>query len=165
MQINVLMFNQDDPKKCTAAKLVRFGLAKKITSLRSKTALLHPFSERTLLNNEKTTFNSITAVDCSWNKAEEMFQKKYSGIPRKLPPLLAGNPVNYSKINKLTTVEALASASFILGNEELCSDLLAKFNWGHTFLELNENLLNDYQSAQSEDNVNSIITEYGYKKE
>ena len=165
MQINVLMFNQDDPKKCTAAKLVRFGLAKKITSIRSKTALLHPFSERTLLNNEKTTFNSITAVDCSWNKAEEMFQKKYSGIQRKLPPLLAGNPVNYSKINKLTTFEALASASFILGNEELCSDLLAKFNWGHTFLELNENLLNDYQSAQSEDDVNSIITEYGYKKE
>ena len=165
MQINVLMFNQDDPKKCTAAKLVRFGLAKKITSLRSKTALLHPFSERTLLNNEKTTFNSITAVDCSWNKAEEMFQKKYSGIPRKLPPLLAGNPVNYSKINKLTTVEALASASFILGNEQLCSDLLAKFSWGHTFLELNENLLKDYQNAQSEDDVNSIITEYGYKKE
>ena len=165
MQINVLMFNQDDPKKCTAAKLVRFGLAKKITSIRSKTALLHPFSERTLLNNEKTTFNSITAVDCSWNKAEEMFQKKYSGIPRKLPPLLAGNPVNYSKINKLTTVEALASASFILGNEELCSDLLAKFNWGHTFLELNENLLKDYQNAKSEDDVNSIIFEYGYKKE
>jgi len=165
MQINVMMLNQDDPKKCTAAKLVRFGLAKKITSLRSKTALLHPFSERTLLNSEKTTFNSITAVDCSWNKAEEMFQKKYSGIPRKLPPLLAGNPVNYSKINKLTTVEALASASFILGNEELCSDLLAKFNWGHTFLELNENLLKDYQNAQSEDDVNSIITEYGYKKE
>ena len=165
MQINVLMFNQDDPKKCTAAKLVRFGLAKKITSLRSKTALLHPFSERTLLNSEKTTFNSITAVDCSWNKAEEMFQKKYSGIPRKLPPLLAGNPVNYSKINKLTTVEALASASFILGNEELCSDLLAKFNWGHTFLELNENLLKDYQNAKSEDDVNSIIIEYGYKKE
>ena len=94
-----------------------------------------------------------------------MFQKKYSGIPRKLPPLLAGNPVNYSKINKLTTVEALASASFILGNEELCSDLLAKFNWGHTFLELNENLLKDYQNAQSEDDINSIITEYGYKKE
>ena len=165
MQINVLMFNQDDPKKCTAAKLVRFGLAKKITALRSKTALLHPFAADTLLNSEKHIFHSITAIDCSWNKAEKMFQKKYSGIPRKLPPLLAGNPVNYSKINKLTTVEALASAAFILGNKELCSDLLAKFNWGHTFLELNENLLNDYQSAQSEDDVNSIITEYGYKKE
>ena len=165
MQINVLMFNQDDPKKCTAAKLVRFGLAKKITTLRSKTALLHPFATGTLLNSEKRIFHSITAIDCSWNKAEKMFQKKYSGIPRKLPPLLAGNPVNYSKINKLTTVEALAAAAFILGNKELCSDLLAKFNWGHTFLELNENLLNDYQSARSEDDVNSIITEYGYKKE
>ena len=159
------MFNQDDPKKCTAAKLVRFGLAKKIATLCSKTALLHPFAADTLLNSEKRIFHSITALDCSWNKAEKMFQKKYSGIPRKLPPLLAGNPVNYSKINKLTTVEALASAAFILGNKELCADLLAKFNWGHTFLELNENLLNDYQSARSEDDVNSIITEYGYKKE
>ena len=31
MRINILMLNQDDPKKCTAAKLVRFGLAKKIS--------------------------------------------------------------------------------------------------------------------------------------
>ena len=165
MQINILMFNQDDPKKCTAAKLVRFGLAKKISTIRSRTILLHPFSSNTLLNKEKSKANSITGIDCSWNKAEKMFQKKYSGIPRKLPPLLAGNPVNYSKINKLTTVEALASAAFILGNEELCSSFLAKFNWGHTFLELNENLLKDYRNAKSEDDVNSIITEYGYKKE
>ena len=159
------MFHQDDPKKCTAAKLVRFGLANKVTTIRSKTILLHPFSINTLMNKEKNEIRSITAVDCSWNRAEKMFEKKYSGIPRKLPPLLAGNPVNYSKINKLTTVEALASAAFILGNEELCYNLLAKFNWGHTFLELNENLLKDYRNAKSEDDVNSIITEYGYKKE
>ena len=165
MQINILMFHQDDPKKCTAAKLVRFGLANKVTTIRSKTILLHPFSINTLMNKEKNEIRSITAVDCSWNRAEKMFEKKYSGIPRKLPPLLAGNPVNYSKINKLTTVEALASAAFILGNEELCSKLLAKFNWGHTFLELNENLLKDYQNAESEDDVNSIITDYGYKNE
>jgi len=162
MKINVVMFNQDDPKKCTAAKLVRFGLAKKITSISSKTILLHPFSSDTLLNKEKSTIHSITGFDCSWNLAKEMFQKKYSGIHRKLPPLLAGNPVNYSKINKLTTVEALAAAAFILDNEELSYELLGKFNWGHTFLELNENLLKDYQNAQSEDDVNSIITEYGY---
>ena len=165
MQINILMFHQDDPKKCTAAKLVRFGLANKVTTIRSKTILLHPFSINTLMNKEKNEIRSITAVDCSWNRAEKMFEKKYSGIPRKLPPLLAGNPVNYSKINKLTTVEALASAACILGNEELCYNLLAKLNWGHTFLELNENLLKDYRNAKSEDDVNSIITEYGYKKE
>ena len=163
MKINLLMFYQDDPKKCTAAKLIKFGLARKITKSQSKTVLLHPYSKKTLLNKEKSLFTSITGIDCSWVLAQEVFQKDFVGVSRKLPPLLAGNPVNYSKINKLTTVEAIAGAAFILGNEELSQKLLEKFNWGHTFLELNENLLHDYQKVTSEDQVNEIIREYGYE--
>ena len=45
MQVNVLMYNQDDPKKCTAAKLVRFNLAKKITNISRNTLTLNPFAE------------------------------------------------------------------------------------------------------------------------
>ena len=30
MQIQVVMLKQDDPNKCTAAKLVKFGLAKNV---------------------------------------------------------------------------------------------------------------------------------------
>ena len=157
------MFYQDDPKKCTAAKLIKFGLAKKITKSQSKTVLLHPFAEKTLFNHEKSFFNSITGIDCSWALAEQVFQKNFVGISRKLPPLLAGNPVNYSKINKLTTVEAIAGAAYILGEQELSQKLLEKFNWGHTFLELNENLLNDYQKANSDEQVKEIIQEYGYE--
>ena len=157
------MFYQDDPKKCTAAKLIKFGLAKKITKSQSKTALLHPFAEKTLFNHEKSFFNSITGIDCSWALAEQVFQKNFIGLSRKLPPLLAGNPVNYSKINKLTTVEAIAGAAYILGEQELSQKLLEKFNWGHTFLELNENLLNDYQKANSDEQVKEIIQEYGYE--
>tara|TARA_B110000116_G_scaffold12328_1_gene10014 strand:+ start:3452 stop:3949 length:498 start_codon:yes stop_codon:yes gene_type:complete len=163
MKINLLMFYQDDPKKCTAAKLIKFGLAKKITKSRSKTVLLHPYSEKTLLNNEKSLFTSITGIDCSWALAEQVFQKNFIGISRKLPPLLAGNPVNYSKINKLTTVEAIAGAAFILGDEMLSQHLLEKFNWGHTFLELNQNLLQDYKKAESEGEVIEIIRGYGYE--
>ena len=163
MKLQVLMFYQDDPKKCTAAKLIKFGLAKKITKSQSKTVLLHPYSEKTLFNHEKSLFNSITGIDCSWTLAEQVFQKDFAGISRKLPPLLAGNPVNYSKINKLTTVEAIAGAAFILGSESLSRNLLEKFNWGHTFLELNENLLHDYQKTTSEDQVIKIIREYGYE--
>jgi|TARA_B110000263_G_scaffold192350_1_gene170324 pre-rRNA-processing protein TSR3 len=163
MKINLLMFYQDDPKKCTAAKLIKFGLAKKITKSQSKTVLLHPYSEKTLFNHEKSLFNSITGIDCSWTLAEQVFQKDFAGISRKLPPLLAGNPVNYSKINKLTTVEAIAGAAFILGDELLSKNLLEKFNWGHTFLELNENLLHDYQKANSENEIIEIIREYGYE--
>ena len=163
MKINLLMFYQDDPKKCTAAKLIKFGLAKKITKSKAKTVLLHPYSEKTLLNNEKSLFTSITGIDCSWALAEQVFQKNFVGISRKLPPLLAGNPVNYSKINKLTTVEAIAGAAFILGDETLSQNLLEKFNWGHTFLELNENLLQDYKKAKSEGEVIEIIRGYGYE--
>ena len=163
MKINLLMFYQDDPKKCTAAKLLKFGLAKKITKSQSKTVLLHPYAKKTLLNNEKSSFSSITGIDCSWALAEKVFQENFIGVSRKLPPLLAGNPVNYSKINKLTTVEAIAGAAFILGDELLSQKLLEKFNWGHTFLELNENLLHDYQEATSEEQVIQIIREYGYE--
>ncbi|MDC0194581.1 DUF367 family protein [Candidatus Nitrosopelagicus sp.] len=163
MKVNVLMFNQDDPKKCTAAKLLRFGLVKKITKTSPTTLLLHPYAKNTLLSSDKNVVRSITGIDCSWNYADDVFEKKIDGVSRKLPPLLAGNPVNYSKLNKLTTAEAMASAAFLLGYETLSHQLMEKFNWGHTFFELNENLLNDYKNAISEDEVSTIIHEYGYQ--
>jgi pre-rRNA-processing protein TSR3 len=161
MNIQVLMFKQDDPKKCTAAKLVRFGLAKNITKTQHDTIVLDPFAKQTLLRKDASIANSITGIDCSWNLAENTFTKKFSGIPRKLPPLLAGNPVNYSKLNKLTTVEAIAGALFILGHSDLAMDLLAKFNWGHTFYELNESLLEDYSKIESEEQIEPLLREYG----
>jgi pre-rRNA-processing protein TSR3 len=163
MKVNVLMFNQDDPKKCTAAKLVRFGLAKRITKTSGSTLVLHPFSKKILLSKDKTIVRSITGIDCSWNLVDGIFGNSFSGISRKLPPLLAGNPVNYSKLNKLTTVEAISSAAFLLGYESLSYQLMEKFNWGHTFFELNENLLKDYQEASSEEEISMIIHDYGYQ--
>lgn len=155
------MFRQDDPKKCTAAKLVKFKLATSVRTTSSNTILLDPFAKRTLLNDDRLLADSITGIDCSWELAEKMFKKKFTGIARKLPPLLAGNPVNYSKLNKLTTVEAIAGAAFILGFEDLTNELLDKFKWGHTFYDLNRNLLEDYSKANSEEEINSIMKEYG----
>lgn len=155
------MFRQDDPKKCTAAKIVKFKLATSVRTTSSNTILLDPFAKRTLLNDDRLLADSITGIDCSWELAEKMFKKKFTGIARKLPPLLAGNPVNYSKLNKLTTVEAIAGAAFILGFEDLTNELLDKFKWGHTFYDLNRNLLEDYSKANSEEEINSIMKEYG----
>jgi len=155
------MFKQDDPKKCTAAKLVKFKLATSVSATSSNTILLDPFAKRTILRDDKLLADSITGIDCSWELAEKTFKKKFAGIARKLPPLLAGNPVNYSKLNKLTTVEAIAGAAFILGFEDLTDELLDKFKWGHTFYDLNRNLLEDYSKANSEDEINLIIKEYG----
>ena len=155
------MFRQDDPKKCTAAKLVKFGLARPVSRTRSDTIVLDPFARQTLLRQDAKIADSVTGIDCSWNLAENTFAKKFSGIPRKLPPLLAGNPVNYSKLNKLTTVEAVAAALFILGYEDQALALLSKFNWGHTFYELNQDLLKDYSLLQFEDQIGPLLRQYG----
>jgi len=154
------MFRQDDPKKCTAAKIVKFKLATSVRKTLSNTLLLDPFAQKTLLRSDASLVDSITGIDCSWELAGKTFTKKFSGIARKLPPLLAGNPINYSKLNKLTTVEAIAGAAFIMGFESLAQDLLGKFKWGHTFYELNQHLLEDYSKANSEEEINSIIKEY-----
>lgn len=161
MNVQVLMFKQDDPKKCTAAKLVKFNLAKSVTKARSDTILLDPFAKQTLLHHDSEIANSITGIDCSWNLAGPVFEKKFGGIARKLPPLLAGNPVNYSKIGKLTTVEAVAGGVFILGYESLALELLSKFNWGHTFYELNQDLLKDYSKLDLEEQIEPLLKEYG----
>jgi len=155
------MLKQDDPRKCSAAKLVKFGLAKPVTRTASRTLILNPFSKKTLLKSDKKFVNSITGSDCSWNLITSTFKKSFTGISRKLPPLLAGNPVNYAKLNKLTTVEALSAALYILGDSETMTLFLAKFNWGHTFYTLNKNLLEDYSKAKSESEIHEICEEYG----
>ena len=160
MKIQVVMLKQDDPKKCSAAKLVKFGLAKDVKKTSDKTLILDPFAKKSIMNSDKKLVDSVTGIDCSWNLADHTFTTNFSGIHRKLPPLFAGNPVNYSKLNKLTTVEAIAATVFILGNKDLCLQLLDKFKWGHTFFELNKNLLEDYSKLESEDQIHSLLKEY-----
>lgn len=155
------MFYQDDPKKCTAAKMVKFGLAHNVKKIGTKGLVLDPFSEKTLLPKDKSSINSIVGIDCSWNLAEQAFSKKFSGIKRKLPPLLAGNPVNYSKLNKLTTVEAISASLIILGFKDQALELLDKFKWGHTFYELNQNLFDEYSKLENEEQIESIQKDYG----
>ena len=161
MHVQVLMLKQDDPKKCTAAKLVKFKLAKSVTKTASNTIVLDPFAKQTLFRHDSSIADSITGIDCSWNLADNTFKKRFGGIARKLPPLFAGNPVNYSKLGKLTTVEAIAGGVFILGYKDLALELLSKFNWGHTFYELNQDLLEDYSKLQFEDQIPSLLREYG----
>ena len=160
MKIFLILKNQDDPKKCTALKLEKLKLAKKITHISASSLVLHPFIDNYLLNHDKTQIRSITGIDCSWARAQDEFLTNFSGIVRKLPPLLAGNPVNYSKIGKLSTVEAISASLFLLGYWDMGEKLLNKFNWGHTFYDLNESLLKDYSKAYSNSEIVKIASSY-----
>ena len=54
------MLKQDDPRKCSAVKLVKFGLAKQVKQTTSHTLVLNPFSKKTLFKSDKKFVRSIT---------------------------------------------------------------------------------------------------------
>lgn len=157
------MLHQDDPFKCTAAKLVKFRLAEPVKFIHRNTIVLNPFSEHPVLRYDITVAGSICAVDCSWEHAEEVLKHRRlatQGIGRRLPAMLAANPTNYVKLGKLSSAEALAGALYILGEQELAAKMMDKFKWGHTFLELNADLLDDYADAETEEEVAKAEKEY-----
>jgi pre-rRNA-processing protein TSR3 len=62
--------------------------------------------------------------------------------------LIAGNPVNYGKLTKLSTAEAIAATLYITGFKDEAHAMLEIFPWGHTFFELNQMLLDNYITAK-----------------
>ena len=70
MFIRLIMYEQDDPRKCTAAKMIRDGNAKRIKHAADATLLLNPFAKEFLLPSDKKRARSITAVDCSWRLSD-----------------------------------------------------------------------------------------------
>ena len=160
MKIKILMLYQDDPRKCTAEKLIKFDMARKIKNIGNGDLVLDPFADTILTNRDRLKSRSIVGIDCSWNLNEHSFPRRFGKLSRKLPHLLAGNPINYAKRDKLSTVEALSAALFILGFNDQAFSLLDKFKWGHTFYELNRYLLKDYSKAETSSDIESISDDY-----
>jgi len=154
-RVRIVVYNarQCDPKKCTALKLERHGLVRGVTQVRflpKRAVVLNPFSETAFSPADRDRIENfgLAALDCSWEKAERFLSAHVRGTSRCLPVLIAGNPVNFGKPTKLSTLEALTAALFIAGFREQASELLTMYKWGHTFLELNHEKLESYASAK-----------------
>lgn len=157
------MLKQDDPFRCTAAKLVKFSLAHCVSYIHKDWFVLNPFAAVTLSRQDAKISNSVCAIDCSWSRANnELKYRKaaFHGIQRRLPLLLAANPTNYSRAGMLSTAEALAGSLYILGFRETAAELMDKFKWGHTFLELNANILEEYSNAESSTGIADLEKSY-----
>jgi len=166
MRLIVYHADEDDPRKCSARKLARFGFASLETNIRKipkGCVLLNPFADKSL-SREDTDIalkHGIVAVDCSWKNAENNFEyldKKCKS--RALPFVIAVNPVNYGKPFKLTTLEAFASALYILGDVEKSEEILNLYKWGPHFIKLNKKPLEDYRKAKNSMEVVQIMQEY-----
>ena len=167
-KIKLLIYhaNEDDPKKCTARKLSRFGFADIITNIKKtprNAVLLNPFAKKSISKQDLVIAekNGILAVDCSWENAEKSFDflnKRCEA--RALPFVIAVNPVNYGKPFKLTTLEAFAASLYILGEMAHASKILKIYNWGPQFLELNKEPLEDYRKAKNSAEIIEIMKQF-----
>ena len=167
MELHVRYEGDDDPKKCSARKLARFDLAELHRATRSTPPgiVLNPFADQALSPADSpgagdgARHSRLVALDCSWETAErEAFDLE--GVHRSLPFLVAANPVNYGTAFQLNTVEAFAGALCILGERAHAREILSKFTWGHTFLELNEEPLERYADCTDSSDVLAVQDDY-----
>jgi len=157
IKIYVLRLSHDDPKKATGAKLLRLKLAERYRRSRGS-IVLNPFSRTYLSPVDRREARALVAVDASWRRIEEV--RWPAGLQRRLPFLVAANPINYGVPEYLSTVEALASALIILGYWDLSLRILKPFKWGEEFLRINEDRLKAYARASCEEEVRALSEEF-----
>jgi pre-rRNA-processing protein TSR3 len=165
----VLHAGECDRKKCTALKLVRLG---KATLLRPGSGfppgaiLLDPFSPRILSPTDGPAAGKkgILALDCSWDKVDRVAFHRHLARrrvePRALPFLVAANPVKFGQPFRLSTLEAMAAALYIIGRKRQAADILGAYNWGTRFTEVNREPLEDYAASVDEDGIRRAQAEY-----
>ena len=137
-----LNFRECNPKKCTGLKLKKLNLLEfinKINGPLKNAIILNPFSQKELSFIDKSDIlrYGLIVIDCSWKNIMNLKEFLFKNA-RKLPPLIAANPTNYGKWEKLSSAEALAAALYITKFDELASKILSKFSWGIKFKELNK---------------------------
>ncbi|MEM4481147.1 MAG: DUF367 family protein [Desulfurococcaceae archaeon] len=163
VRIFVLPLREDDPKKNTALKMVRLGLADLINKRRERGFLtLNPYSAQYVgpWVKERVSSSGILVVDASWSRLSPRKFRGIGGLHAKLPPLIAGNPVNYGKPCVLSSVEAVAAALYITGFLSAYYKLVGLYKWMSTFHALNEELLASYSSATTNEELVKMIAEY-----
>jgi len=164
-RITVYHAKQCDPKKCTTLKMKRNKVVEvvyRIKFLPHRAVILNPFSKIALspADRERSESDGLAAIDCSWVHADDMFEILRRGASRCLPYLVASNPVNYGVPTKLTTVEALAAALYIMGFKDRAEEILSIFKWGPNFLRLNQRFLESY--SQAEDSCSVVRLQEGF---
>ena len=164
LKLRMWDFAQCDPKRCTGARLAKWGLLQRMP-------LKQPFRGLVLSPEGKMSVSpadaeileqkGLSVIDCSWARLSEIpFRQMQSGYHRLLPFLVAANTVNYGRPSKLTCAEAAAATLYICGRQEAARALLADFSWSEEFFRLNQELLDLYASCADADEVVAAQNEW-----
>lgn len=161
-KISFVYMGQDDPKKSTMKKLEKQGLARRVDMRMCKRSLMiTPYAERYLLPSDDVLYRikGICVIDGSWNRITSIRDLRTRN-ERLIPLVVPGNPVNFGKPGKLSSVEAVASALYIMGHRDSASLIMSGFNWGPPFIEMNHLLLDDYAECKTQEDVLAVQESY-----
>ncbi len=154
---------QCDPKKCTAKRMLKFGLgreAKTLGAIPTGSIVLSPFSDKALSPADIVhARKGLVIIDLTWTNIDE-FPHLKNVEERALPYLLASNPVNWGRPMELNSAEAIIAALIILGEGKQVETFTGRFNWAPEFMRLNGAMLNDYSKAKDSSEVIQIQREY-----
>ncbi len=157
---------QDDPKKCSARRMKKFGLITMYDvpeRLPAGTILMDPTARKALSPADRElSARGIVVLDCTWEEVERVFPllKSKKMQHRALPYLLASNPVNYGRPFTLNSAEAFVAALYILGLKDQAKEVASRFKWGETFLILNHEPLEAYAEAKDSADVIRIQQDF-----
>ena len=156
VKLYCIYLHQDDAKKNTAMRLAKFNLLEIKHNLQEcprNAIILNPFAEKVIsfFDHQQLMQNGLIVIDCSWEQID-MSLAKMKNKGRKLPALLAANTINYGKWEKLSSAEALAAALIIGGYVKQAYQILDKFAWGESFLQINQTIFDKLNMIKDEKN-------------
>ena len=167
--LHIIHLEQDDPKKCTAKRLQKFGHAILHTNIKKSPKrgfLLDPKAGILLGPDDKNNVDrgaSIVALDCSWKQIDSSLtyiEKNTNLEGRTLPCVLAANPVSWGKPGRLSTSEALALSLVLIGRWEQAKNIMKPFRFGESFFQLNAEPMEAYSQAKSNSELAEIQWEF-----
>ena len=167
--LHVIHLEQDDPKKCTSRRMQRFGHCRIHTDIRrspKRGILLDPLAGLLLGPDDRSNIErggALVGLDCSWKQIDESIEylnKRTRLNGRTLPVVLAANPVSWGKPGRLSNAEAFAVSLVLLGRWEQAHRIMQPFNYSDQFFQLNEQPLEAYSNATTNDQLAELQWEF-----
>ncbi len=167
--LHVIHLEQDDPKKCTSRRMERFGHCRMHTDIRrspKRGILLDPLAGRLIGPDDRAGIErggALVGLDCSWKQIDESIEylnKRTRLNGRTLPVVLAANPVSWGKPGRLSNAEAFAVSLILLGRWEQARRIMQPFNYSDQFFQLNEQPLEAYSNASTNEQLAELQWEF-----
>ena len=135
MKVTVFHANECDRKKCTSIKMEKLGKCKLVYNINK-------------IPSGAVVLNPFAQKAVSYEDYRYVHRRGVVGLDCIL-----------------STVEAVSATLYITRFKDEAKDILDGFKWGHTFLELNHDLLEAYSEADTSKDVVRVQNEFLESKE